>query len=258
MEKSDIRSKLVQIGLNEDEAEVYMSLIETGETTAGPVIKKTGLHRQIIYTTLERLEKRGLVHVTTKRGIKHWISAYPEVIREEIDRKEKIASEVIPELLNLRALSHHGQEVRIYEGPEGFAAMQVEGLARIPEGCFYRVVGSSPKLFTETMASVGRLEEFESRRIERKILIELIFSESEREAKRVVYDQYFKDQPKALQRRYRFLPEERNSPVGIHIWHDTVVLVIYGSPLLTIEIKSKSLTEDFLQYFKHLWELAKE
>lgn len=258
MEKTDIRSKLVQIGLNEDEAQVYMSLIETGETSAGPVIKTTGLHRQIVYTTLERLEKRGLVHVTTKKGIKHWISAYPEVIREEIDRKDRIASEVIPALLNMRALSHHGQEVRIYEGPEDFAAMQVEGLARIPEGSIYRVVGSGPILFTETMASVGRLEEFESRRIERKILIQLIFSESEREARTKVYNKYFKDQPEEFQRKYRFLPEERNSPVGIHIWNDTVVLVLYGSQLLTIEIKSKSLTEDFLQYFKHLWELAND
>ncbi len=51
---------LESLGLSEAEARVYLALLETGSTLAGPIIKKTGLHRGTTYQILQRLKEKGL------------------------------------------------------------------------------------------------------------------------------------------------------------------------------------------------------
>ena len=50
---------LVDAGLTNAEARVYLALLELGSTTAGPVIKKAGLHRGTTYQVLQRLLEKG-------------------------------------------------------------------------------------------------------------------------------------------------------------------------------------------------------
>ncbi|MBU2442745.1 MAG: helix-turn-helix domain-containing protein, partial [Nanoarchaeota archaeon] len=59
---------LEDLGLSEAEAKVYLALLETGSTLAGPIIKKTGLHRGTTYQILQRLIEKGLVSYVIKAG----------------------------------------------------------------------------------------------------------------------------------------------------------------------------------------------
>src|SRR3989338_5798566 len=53
--------KLQEIGLNKNEAEIYLNLISRGESSANEIIKSTGHHRNIVYDNLDKLIERGLV-----------------------------------------------------------------------------------------------------------------------------------------------------------------------------------------------------
>lgn len=61
---------LVKLGLTTNEATVYDCLLGLGITTAGKIIKKTHLHRNIVYDNLEKLIKKGLVSFVIIKGIK--------------------------------------------------------------------------------------------------------------------------------------------------------------------------------------------
>ena len=47
--------KLEKLGLNRNEAEVYVDLLKLGQTSAGELIRRTGFHRNIVYDNLEKL-----------------------------------------------------------------------------------------------------------------------------------------------------------------------------------------------------------
>lgn len=55
MSIKDLEKQLQKLGFSDNEAKVYLALLEIGFTTTGAVIKKTGLHRNIVYETLDKL-----------------------------------------------------------------------------------------------------------------------------------------------------------------------------------------------------------
>jgi len=57
--KSSIQENLRKAGLTENESKTYLALLETGPSQAGVITRKTGLHRRVIYDTLEMLIKKG-------------------------------------------------------------------------------------------------------------------------------------------------------------------------------------------------------
>ncbi|RMD45562.1 TrmB family transcriptional regulator, partial [Candidatus Pacearchaeota archaeon] len=52
---------LKEIGLTNGETKVYLSLIKIGESTVGPIAKKSGVSLSKIYEILNNLIKKGLV-----------------------------------------------------------------------------------------------------------------------------------------------------------------------------------------------------
>src|SRR3989338_8163639 len=53
--------ELKKIGLSENEAEVYITLLELGSATAQEIATKSGIKRTTIYVQIEALMKMGLV-----------------------------------------------------------------------------------------------------------------------------------------------------------------------------------------------------
>ena len=49
-----IYQELQQIGLTPNQALVYLALFRMGEAKAGQLIRKTGLHRNLVYGALHR------------------------------------------------------------------------------------------------------------------------------------------------------------------------------------------------------------
>ncbi|MFH1029971.1 MAG: helix-turn-helix domain-containing protein [bacterium] len=60
-------SQLEQLRFSRSEARVYAALLDVGATTAGEVIKRSGLHRNIVYECLDKLKDRKLVSQTVKK-----------------------------------------------------------------------------------------------------------------------------------------------------------------------------------------------
>jgi len=258
MKSESLYSHLLEIGLSKEEARMYIALLKAGETTAGPLIKKTGFHRQVAYDTLDKLVDRELAFVTVKKNRKHWSADNPQVLEKELARKKALVHEILPELLSLKNLSRHEQEVHIYEGEKGLAQMHMSNTHEAFKESANFIIGSSPLLFARAMKKQKKFETFEQLRLQKRIRIKLLFPESERKNAEHIVKTHFQDQPQGLQREYRYLPERQNSPVAIHIWQDRVVFVTYGSPILSIVIKNKFLAKDFFRYFDYLWTLAKK
>ena len=124
-------SELKNLGLSENEAKVYLAMLNIGPSSVVEIAKKAEINRPTTYVQIESLKKKGLVssHIKGKKQI--FIAESPEhlesVVEDEMHKiayKKDILSEVIPELLNLYNSASDRPQVRFFEGREGLLRMQ--------------------------------------------------------------------------------------------------------------------------------------
>ena len=113
-----IIGQLQQLNLSLNEAKVYTALLEIGQTSAGEIIKKTGLHRSVVYETLDKLISRKLVFKLQKNNIAFFQPTDPQRILENVKLQEEIALELVPKLKTL--LDRKLPEITVYEGTESY------------------------------------------------------------------------------------------------------------------------------------------
>jgi sugar-specific transcriptional regulator TrmB len=95
----EIKEQLRHAGFTENEAKVYFALLENGPSQAGIISRKSGLHRRVIYDTLERMIKKGLVGYINKNNKKVFQASNPSRVLEMIKERENIISEIMPEMM---------------------------------------------------------------------------------------------------------------------------------------------------------------
>lgn len=253
-----MEKELTKLGFNKEEAKVYISLLESGQTTAGPIVKKTGLHRQVVYDTLEKLKNKELVCEAIKSNRKNWTASSPAQIMQQIKKQENLAKEILPDLFSAYKLSGHKQEVRVFEGIDGFRAIHKNNIEDQPRNSEVMIMGSTGWQWTRNMEKSHFLDQFEKIRMSKNMKFNIIFFEKERKETEKLIKEFWLKQPKAQRRTYRFLPDYFESPVGMQIWEDNITMIIYSETILAIQIKNELVVENFKKYFEFLWKIAKK
>ncbi|HIJ10806.1 TPA: hypothetical protein HA278_01990, partial [Candidatus Woesearchaeota archaeon] len=117
---------LEDIGLSKNEIKVYFALLELHQSSATPIVKKSGIPNSKIYPTLEKLIGRGLVSFVIKNNVKYFHAADPQNLIEFLSKKQQSIEEqkdeieqIIPQLELKRQLAAQTQEAHVYEGFKG-------------------------------------------------------------------------------------------------------------------------------------------
>jgi len=239
-------NNLQKLGFSENEAKVYLALLEAGFGTTGPIIKKTGLHRNIVYETLDKLIARDLVSASLQRGKKHFRALSPAKLLQQEKSQLSLAQEVVPALIKMQKAEK--QEVIIYEGKDGFQNAHFDAVEQMkPNEIIYVIMAGGTKWFD---AMEGGLKKFDKIRAEKKIKDKIIALESQR-----------KDMASQTKRplfEAKFLPTKFDNPSGNAVYGSNTLLMVYGEPILAIMIKNPDIATGFKQYFEMLWKIAKK
>ena len=67
-----VEISLKDFGLTQNEEKVYLKLLEIGSSSAGLLIKKTGMHRAAVYDNIDSLTEKGLVSHVIKANRKYF------------------------------------------------------------------------------------------------------------------------------------------------------------------------------------------
>lgn len=117
---------LIEFGLGEKEAKVYLALLELEIANVNEIAKKAGVNRSSAYVTLESLKKRGLVSISDYKTVRQYVATSPEAILRiaedrAIDQENvrKRIEEIIPEMKALFKGTKKKPLVRVFEGKEG-------------------------------------------------------------------------------------------------------------------------------------------
>ncbi len=240
---------LLKIGLTEGEAKVYLALISLGSSTAGPIVKRSGVAYSNIYDVLQRLIEKGIVSFIIKNKTRYFQAANPSNLQAYIEKKEdeltlekEALAQILPKLQKLQETKPQ-QEAEIFMGKKG--------LKTAYEKLFAQAGKSDEELFffipDKKYAKQSDLFYFSIQKILEKVPSRGISNKAYQLSS-------FIKQAKYIKMRYVSFP----IPGNIEICKDKVMLVSWEDPTIGILIHSQSIADNFRRYFETVWKIARK
>jgi len=238
---------LTRFGLIPNEARVYESLLELGESSVQKISLKSKIHRRTVYDELKKLIDKGLVNESIVKGEKKFIATDPQRLIEILKEKEEMITNILPEMkLKYKSLQPN-QEARFFRGIEGF---KLYLQAILDEGKDVYFIGA--KAFWLDPRLQHYLRHFDKERKKRGIKFFHIFDAEIKTQKSEIL--------KLVGKPYKFLPKKYSSSTAIDIFGDYVVTFVGVKPgeleeePIQFMLKSKKLAQGYKKYFEFMWD----
>lgn len=119
MEKRELTDNLINLGLSDIEARLYIWLVENIQTTGYEASKALKLPRGTAYTVLESLAQKGIVRSNIQNKKRVYIPEAFSVWKKNIEEKQKITTDILPVLEKMVSFKNHNVDVRVYKGMTG-------------------------------------------------------------------------------------------------------------------------------------------
>lgn len=246
---AEIDTKILEdIGFSKSEIRVYLSLLELGETTSGPLIQKSDLQNSVVYNALNHLIEKGLVSFVLKGKIKHFQAADPKNLMDFIETKKQRLSEILPLLAKKYEEEKH--EAKLFVGWKGLYSAFNYIIETLPKNSEYiGFAAGAEEQFSEETKTFFKI--YNRKRSEMNYDVKLISNISARET--IKSYKYASGQKKP---EYRFVDGIAFN--GIIIFGDEVLLVAFEEEPIAVVISSKAMTDSFRKVFWSYWKIAKK
>ncbi|PIR04492.1 MAG: hypothetical protein COV59_00755 [Candidatus Magasanikbacteria bacterium CG11_big_fil_rev_8_21_14_0_20_39_34] len=248
---------LEELGLSQNEARIYLALLNFTEAGVGEIAGYTKIHRRNIYDTLDRLVHKGLVFSIMSRGEHRYAPVDPDKLMELVREKEVTLEKILPDLRNRFEKRGGQQEAYIYRGIEGFKNYMRE-IVRVGENGYF--IGAKLGWFDKRLK--GYLPSFEKEAKRKGLHFYHIF---DHEVKDILKKKEYNFDKKMYP--YKFFPKKYGTHSAIDIFGDYVV-TFSGLSLERLEylqddvtlfvLRDKNLAESYRTWFQFMWDMCKE
>lgn len=251
-------------GLTEGESKVYLALLGIGQSTAGPIIKKSGVANSIIYKILDSLIEKGLVSFITKEKTKYFQAANPHKIVDYIEEKKEQLEEdklkvesLLPQLIGL-AKPSKGLSIQVFEGFKGFITAWETMYSKLGKGDEYHCFGGYV-LQEERFHSYWKRDHI--RRKKAGIKSRMLFNKG-------TLRETLENRNTFWECDSRYMPSDVKTPAFFTVFKDTTMIQLQtlknvpGEELavekpVAIIIENKEIAETFDAYFMDYWKKSK-
>lgn len=238
---------LQSIGLNKNEANLYLTSLQLGPATAIQLAQKLGITRQMIYTLVPKVIEHGLMKELTIGGKRLFQAVSPEVLN---DRARLIADqikEIVPVLKTKEATNAALPILSVYENPISMREWYRRFMAEAKEGDQLYIWATNKTWFS---ADPDFLQEFLAFKKKMKIRDFIIAPDTEESRESAL--RFSDEQPYS---EYRFTPNWWHTDAEKWIWNDTVsYLTINENATNMIVIESQPLAAIEYYSFQQIWQ----
>jgi len=140
---------LTELGLTEEEAKVYLAVLELGGSYVSTIAKKANVNRVACYHTLDNLVKKDLIAIVTKNKMKFFFVESPQLLVNKLEEKYEQAKAILPELLSITNALQYKPKIRYYEGIEEIKKIFKDTLKSEDELVGYTNLADIPKVLNE-------------------------------------------------------------------------------------------------------------
>lgn len=160
-----LKNDLLYFNLDQKEVQVYLTLLELGDTSVLNIAHKSGLKRTTVYHLLESLKKRGLVGITIKHKKKKYFAQDPKKLETELEEKQIKLKKIMPELLSLANFIDKKPKIQYFEGVDGIKSILEDELISSQN----EMIGWCTEGYKEVLGEEYFIDYFTPKRIEKKI-----------------------------------------------------------------------------------------
>ncbi len=242
-----------ELGFTEGEIKVYFALFDLGETTVGPISKKSQVTHAKVYPILEKLIEKGLVSHIIKENRRKFSATNPNQLLEFVDKKirsleeEKTKiKEVIPSLLEKQKQQEQIQYSRVFQGMKGLKSLFYELFNATKEKTEICVLGLNEILKRDDFQNFFLF--YHDLRKTNKINLRLILNKNMKTffEKNYKPTKYYNPPDKV-----KFV--DTKFPTGVFIFKDHVIHIVADQEITAFDIKSKQNAERYRDFFDSIF-----
>ncbi len=251
MENSKTIESLIELGLDRQEAEIYLYLTKVGsnkkDNTAFAVGKNLSIPRSSVYLYIERLIKKELISPYTINNKKHFLAENPMRIEKSLDKKREIFKSILSDIKNLAENQETNFATRTYRGNGSLEKVYDEMFDKNEMTKYKDIYVLTNTLLSKLLPPnlPTKLDEIKK---QNKIYTKMILIPDKSEL-----GSYFKSD---AFREVRTLPEGSVFQGSLYIYGDKIALFsLDKKDPISMIIESKTIVQMIKSFFLCTWEL---
>lgn len=114
-----LKKELEKLNLSPREADVYMALLELGETSIERISLKSKIKRTTVYDVVKMLKDKGLIGTLKRKKRTLYYAEDPRILGNQLEEKKAALNNILPQLLSMANLIDKKPAIKFFEGIEG-------------------------------------------------------------------------------------------------------------------------------------------
>ena len=244
MKNKKLVSVLLDLGLTENEANVYLASISTGPATIMKIAQTAEMKRTTVYSIVETLKKEGLMLIEMKGWKKLYVAESPEKLKTLLNNKKRRLQDNLPEFLALYNLKGNESFIKYYEGSKAIETVYENLLKELKAKDFYLVLSNTKRWVS---SDSDFFKNFMKRRGKMNLDLRMLLQ-------RLDVVERYRNQAGG---NIRFLPKKSQITSSLTIVPKKIVIHQLTPPIMAIVIESPSIIKMNKEMFEIMWEAVK-
>lgn len=229
-----IIKQLREIGLKQNEAEIYLFLLQNGISTPPQIAKGTNIARTNCYNILKSLQEKDVVDLIEKGKRDAYVARDPESLKLSIERKLESIERVLPDLQAAYVVQKNKPGFRFFDGWEevkNIYGLTLESKEIYAIGSTERLLDLDLKFFENYVKTVDK----------KGIKFNDLLTHTSKQKSGPLIESLTNSLYSTC-----FIPEKYGENLtDILIWEDNIALITLEEPIFGTVITSKPLADTF-------------
>lgn len=244
MKNAKLLETLKDIGLDETEAQIYLTSLSLGPTTVLKIARNSDIKRTTIYGVIESLKNKGLMKIELK-GLKQlYIAENPEKLEDILDNRKREFSAKLPSFMALYKLEGGESSIKYYTGLKDMKKVYLSTIDDIKRGGEYLVITNEEKWFE--LDPEFWMKEYIEVRAKLPCKTRLISQDSKTAREHEKFQANYNEQ-------FKIFKNEVSLNIDMVLTPNKLVIVDLLPPLTTLVIENKNIIELQKQLFEIIW-----
>ena len=241
-------SVLIDIGMSDKEAEVYMAALALGAASVSAIAREAGIKRTTAYSVIDSLAQRGFMRVEMKKWKRYFAAENPDKLVSLLEVRKNSFERLLPDFSALYNLKGNANLVKYYEGHAAIKSLYNDLLNSVEPREDYLVISNDDRWFG---LDPEYFQEFTEKRAKLNIHARLLLKDSEAARHHKKFEKNFSEE-------IRFLPKKVELNTNVVITPTKLVMHQLIPPVHVLVIETKSIIDLLKQLFEVIWTSTKE